>query len=52
MTYYYAQIDEARVVVGVTQVAAPMEAEHMLPLEELDISILGKPLLLKKCIYY
>ena len=42
MTYYYAQIDEARVVVGVTQVAAPMEAEHMLPLEELDISILGK----------
>lgn len=42
MTYYYAQIDAARIVVGVTQVAAPVEAEHMLPLDELDISILGK----------
>ena len=42
MVSYYAQIDDARRVVGVTQTADPVEHPHMVPLQSYDLAVLGK----------
>ena len=42
MTSYYAQIDEARRVMAVTQTADPVEHPHMVPLQSYDLGVLGK----------
>ena len=42
MTSYYAQIDDARRVVGVTQTAEPVDDPHMVPLQSYDLGVLGK----------
>ena len=42
MASYYAQIDDARRVVGVTQTADPVEHPHMVPLQSYDLEVLGK----------
>ena len=42
MVSYYAQIDDARRVVGVTQTADPVEHPHMVPLQSYDLGVLGK----------
>lgn len=39
---YYAQINTERIVVGVTQTAAPVDEPHMVLLESYDVSTLGK----------
>ena len=42
MVSYYAQIDDARRVVGVTQTADPVDDPHMVPLQSYDQGVLGK----------
>ena len=42
MASHYAQIDEARRVVGVTQTADPVDDPHMVPLQSYDLEVLGK----------
>ena len=42
MVSYYAQIDEARRVVGVTQTADPVDDPRMVPLQSYDLEVLGK----------
>ena len=42
MVSYYAQIDEARRVMAVTQTADPVEHPHMVPLQSYDLGVLGK----------
>ena len=42
MASYYAQIDDARRVVGVTQTADPVDDPHMVPLQSYDLAVLGK----------
>lgn len=42
MASYYAQIDEARRVVGVTQTADPVDDPRMVPLQSYDLEVLGK----------
>ena len=42
MVSYYAQIDDARRVVGVTQTADPVDDPHMVPLQSYDLGVLGK----------
>ena len=42
MASYYAQIDDARRVVGVTQTAEPVDDPHMVPLQSYDLAVLGK----------
>jgi hypothetical protein len=37
----YAQINEQNIVVAVTSTAGQINASHMIPVEELDISLLG-----------
>lgn len=39
---YYAQIDDARRVVAITETAGLVEAAHMLPINSLDESLLGR----------
>ncbi len=38
---YYAQINDSGAVVGVTQSADAINAEHMIPIESLDSALLG-----------
>ena len=42
MASYYAQIDETRRVVGVTQTADPVDDPRMVPLQSYDLAVLGK----------
>ena len=42
MASYYAQIDETRRVVGVTQTTDPVDDPHMVPLQSYDLGVLGK----------
>ena len=42
MASYYAQIDETRRVVGVTQTADPVDDPRMVPLQSYDVEVLGK----------
>ena len=42
MASYYAQIDETRRVVGVTQTADPVDDPRMVPLQSYDLEVLGK----------
>ena len=42
MASYYAQIDETRRVVGVTQTADPVDDPRMVPLPSYDLEVLGK----------
>ena len=42
MTSYYAQIDETRRVVGVTQTADPVDDPRMVFLQSYDLEVLGK----------
>jgi hypothetical protein len=42
MVSYYAQIDDARRVVGVTQTADPVDDPRMVPLPSYDLEVLGK----------
>ena len=40
--HFYAQVNAASVVVGVTQVAAEIDASDLLPIESLDTSLIGQ----------
>ena len=40
--HFYAQVNAASVVVGVTQVAAKIDAPDLLPIESLDTSLIGQ----------
>ena len=42
MASYYAQIDETRRVVGVTQTTDPVDDPRMVPLPSYDLEVLGK----------
>ena len=42
MARYYAQIDETRRVVGVTQTTDPVDDPRMVPLPSYDLEVLGK----------
>ena len=39
---FYAQVNTASVVIGVTQVAAEIDASDLLPIESLDTSLIGQ----------
>ena len=40
--YFYAQTDDERIVIGVTHAAGLIEDVHMVPIESLDASLMGK----------
>ena len=40
--YFYAQTDDERIVIGVTHAAGLIEGVHMVPIESLDASLMGK----------
>ncbi len=40
--HFYAQVNAASVVIGVTQVAAVIDAPDLLPIESLDTSLIGQ----------
>ena len=40
--YFYAQTDDERIVIGVTHAAGLIEGVHMVPIESLDASLIGK----------
>lgn len=40
--YFYAQVNAGSIVFGVTQVAAEIDAPHMVPIESLDVSLIGQ----------
>ncbi|MDP3229374.1 MAG: hypothetical protein Q8N13_15535 [Acidovorax sp.] len=40
--YYYAQVSAGSIVFGVTQVAAEIESPDMVPIESLDVSLIGQ----------
>ena len=42
MEYYYAQIDENNVCIGVSQLSGEVEAANMIRLNSMDISLFGK----------
>lgn len=42
LMYYYAQINEARIAIGVQQAHAPIESPGLVVLASLDTSVLGK----------
>lgn len=42
MASYYAQIDETRRVVGVTQTTDPVDDPRMVPLQSYELEVLGK----------
>ena len=39
---YYAQLDENKICIGVSQLSGKVEATSMITLEQYDISLLGK----------
>ena len=41
-TFYYAQIDAARIVFAVSQLAAPVQAPDMIAIESYDDTLIGK----------
>ena len=40
--FFYAQTDDERIVIGVTHAAGLIEDVHMVPIESLDASLMGK----------
>ena len=40
--FFYAQTDDERIVIGVTHAAGLIEDVHMVPIESLDASLIGK----------
>ena len=40
--FFYAQTDDERIVIGVTHAAGLIEGVHMVPIESLDASLMGK----------
>lgn len=40
--FFYAQLDNDNVVVGVSQLSGVVEEPHMIELDEYDISLIGK----------
>ena len=40
--YFYAQTDDERIVIGVTHAAGLIEGVHMVPIESLDATLVGK----------
>ena len=40
--FFYAQTDDERIVIGVTHAAGLIEGVHMVPIESLDASLIGK----------
>lgn len=42
MRYYYAQIDDNNICVGVSDLSGPVEADNMIQLDTYDTSVQGK----------
>lgn len=40
--FFYAQTDDERIVIGVTHAAGLIEGVHMVPIESLDATLMGK----------
>ena len=42
MDYFYAQLDQDGVCMGISQLAGEVEAAHMIAIEDFDIGLLGR----------
>jgi hypothetical protein len=40
--YFYAQIDANNVVIGISQLSGEVTADHMIPIDSYDLSLIGK----------